>query len=106
MKTPAILLFFSVFSISVNAQSIKGRIIDEQGLPIPDASITIKGSFLGTIADREGTFKIPLKQPGTYTIVANSVGYEPHEQEVEVLNSEAIASFTLARAAGSLKEVT
>lgn len=106
MRHLLLLLIFSVACVVVKAQTISGKITDELGQPVPDASISIKGSFLGAVSDREGSFRISLKQPGTYTLIAQSVGYEPNEQVLDIQNSEAATNFTLVRAAGSLKEVT
>jgi len=61
MKKLLFLFTFSIVSIGVvlaQSHSISGRVIDSKGAPILGASINIKGSNGGTVADEEGNFKI------------------------------------------------
>ena len=48
-------------------QGIKGRIIDENGKPLPFASIYIKEKGTGTSSNLEGKFEMPISS-GDYTI--------------------------------------
>ncbi len=49
---------------SLHAQNFnaKGTVLDEKGAPLPDASITVKGTKRGTLSTREGTFSIAANQ--------------------------------------------
>ena len=59
-------------SIHVNGQSrpISGKITDQAGAPIPNASVRIKGSQAGTSADMNGDFRVTANPNATLLISA------------------------------------
>ncbi len=58
--------------------SIKGRVTDETGAPVPGATVRIKGTFLELSADSNGKFSIPVdKLHDVETLLITSVGFEP-----------------------------
>jgi len=61
---------------------ISGKVIDENGNPVPYATVMIKGTKLGGMADSTGIFEIenPLKKE--IIIEVSSVGYETKEVPV------------------------
>ncbi|MCY1720591.1 TonB-dependent receptor [Prolixibacteraceae bacterium Z1-6] len=59
---------------------------------IPFATITLKGTTLGTAADATGHFKITNLPTGKHTVVVSAVGYQTLEKEVEL---EAKKSITI-----------
>ena len=55
---------------------IKGRVVDEQGIGIAGASIFIKGTKRGIVADSKGDFIIdPFLESSKATLVFSSVGF-------------------------------
>jgi len=42
--------------------NVKGTVMDDSGMPLPEASIYIKGTNQGTIADWDGNYKIKVKK--------------------------------------------
>ncbi|MBS1949058.1 MAG: SusC/RagA family TonB-linked outer membrane protein, partial [Bacteroidetes bacterium] len=69
-------LFFS----TLPTKSISGKITDQQGQPIPFATIKIKGTKAGTAADADGNFVI--KAPATATLLITGTGIG--EEEVPI----------------------
>ena len=67
------LLIFAT-SISVYAQQITGSVSDDNGLPLPGASIVIQGTSDGTTTDFDGNFSIESSQGSS--LVISYVGYE------------------------------
>ena len=61
------------------SRTVQGKVTDvESNLPIPGASILIKGTLLGTQTDGDGNFAIEV--PGEQAIlVITSIGYQPQE---------------------------
>jgi hypothetical protein len=54
-----------------------GRIIDEDGRPVPNARIRVWGKDIRTTADRNGFFTIRgLQQGGHYSLVVDARGYD------------------------------
>lgn len=85
MKLTKLLIFcfLSVlFSVYGQAQevSIKGKVIDESGLPIPGVTILIKGTTKATSSDIDGNYQIKAVSSGT--LVFTFVGYGKIEEPI------------------------
>ena len=86
MKLTKLLIFcfLSVlFSVYGQAQdvSIKGKVIDENGLPIPGVSILIKGTTKATSSDMDGNYQ--LKADSNGTLVFSFVGYATVQEPIK-----------------------
>ncbi|SDD34636.1 TonB-dependent receptor [Algoriphagus faecimaris] len=87
------LLLVSLMSISIlgNAQGIlKGKVIDEQNLSLPGASVLIKGTAKGTTTNQNGEFSIVNLDPGQYEILVSYLGYRSAEQRVEIEENKTV----------------
>jgi TonB-linked SusC/RagA family outer membrane protein len=58
---------------------IKGKIVNEQGEPVPGATITIKGSNQQTSTNENGEFRLDKVSEIDLNIVVTSINYEPEE---------------------------
>ncbi|MDR0792379.1 MAG: TonB-dependent receptor [Chitinophagaceae bacterium] len=79
------LVFIATF-IFLNARAqrgitITGTVQNEKSEPVPNASITIKGSAKGTTSGKDGSFHIDVPS-GNSVLVVSSIGYQ--EQEITV----------------------
>jgi hypothetical protein len=80
------LLVISVWLINVlslDAQGIKGRIVDYKGEALPFASIGVKGTSRGTAANVEGNFQLDLA-PGKYDIRVQYLGFSHLDTTINV----------------------
>jgi len=59
------------------ALTVSGVITDANGEPLPGASVMVKGSTTGTVADLDGKFSLPAKQG--QTLVVSFIGFRDHE---------------------------
>jgi TonB-linked SusC/RagA family outer membrane protein len=86
MRKNLLLIFFlcSVLSVRVFAQekSISGKVTDEQGSPIPGASISVKGTTKGTTTTAEGTYSLSV--PSGAKLLFSYIGF--NVQEITVGN--------------------
>jgi TonB-linked SusC/RagA family outer membrane protein len=82
------------------SRTITGQVRDEKGDPIPFATITVKGTKIGTSADANGNFSINLKN-GTALIVS-STGFQQKEVSVE---GQSRVSIQLSGTARAIDEV-
>lgn len=57
--------------------TVKGKIVDEAGLPLPGASVLEKGKTNGTISDLNGNFTLTV--PENATLVISFIGYKSLE---------------------------
>ena len=86
MKFKHVLILFVIFSLTsvVFSQrqtgSIHGVVLDEDGNPLPGATITLSGpKLMGTrsfISTSSGVFRFPALLPGEYTIKAELSGFK------------------------------
>src|SRR5688500_17307207 len=60
---------------------ITGTVTDDKGNPLPIASVTIKGTTVGTTTDNLGNFRIGVPTNGR-TLVVSAVGYAPREMAI------------------------
>lgn len=88
----ALVLTFSVLtptnpSFAQTADStVSGRIIDQIGVGIIGASVSVKGTSLGTTTDMAGKFAISI--PSDAVLVISSVGYQAQEIAVARLEKK------------------
>src|SRR5687767_12133163 len=104
MRKCLLLIFPLIHCLSVLAGRISGAVTDEKGQVLAYASILVKGSTQGTTANKEGEYFLQL-DPGTYTIVAQYVGYSRQEKTITVGPDNIILDFQLSLQQLSLKEV-
>ncbi|HBZ37061.1 MAG TPA: hypothetical protein DEO59_00840, partial [Balneola sp.] len=71
-------VLFLLVSVGVQAQSgkITGKLLDaETGEPLIGATVGIKGTTKGAVADIDGNYLMLNVAPGTYTLEARYIGY-------------------------------
>jgi TonB-linked SusC/RagA family outer membrane protein len=86
--------------------SIKGKVVDEQGQPLPGATVKIPGAGATTISGVDGSYTLNIV-PGTYTVEASFISYETKRiQNVSVSsNANTALNITLSPADNKLNEV-
>ncbi len=83
--TFALLLLVCInFAHAQESSKISGKVLDENNLPIPFASIYIKELNKGTAADELGVFTLANIPYGQWIITASAVGYTPKTQTLLV----------------------
>lgn len=86
--------------------SIRGRITDESGAPLANASVVLLGTDKGTAANSGGEFVISGVKPGKYKLQVSAVGFTSVIREVTVKNNEASELIiALKEGTGKLEEV-
>ena len=88
MKAVHILRLFAVvllscWCVSSYAQgiSVKGTVVDADGLPVFGAGVTLKGTTIGVMVDMDGKFEITVPNEDA-VIVVSSLGYATEEIKV------------------------
>ena len=82
------LMLFSVLAFG-QGRTITGTVVDENGAPIPGATVQLKGTRAGSAADNSGVFKI-LAKTGDVLVVSGA-GLEPTEFKVGADNTVRIS---------------
>ena len=53
--------------------TVKGKIVDENGVPLPGASVIEKGTYKGTITGPDGSFSLSV--PSDATLIVSFIGF-------------------------------
>ena len=93
-----VLQAFAVMSFAQNI-TVKGRVTNDKGEAVPDASVVVKGGTTGTATDAAGNFSLSVRTGAT--LVISAINYA--EREVNVTSAE--LAITLARDEKSLGDV-
>ncbi|MFM7853576.1 MAG: TonB-dependent receptor, partial [Flammeovirgaceae bacterium] len=106
MKTALIISFAWLTTYCGIAQStIKGKVTDVQGNPIPGANIYLLITTLGVSANFEGEFSLSTTEMGPRTVVVSSVGYESFQQQVMLSGNDLTLEVKLREITKELDEV-
>ena len=73
-KLVCLFAYFCILPAFLFGQSLKGRVTDEKGSPIPYASLYLVELQTGVTTDDNGLFQTTLKK-GRYTLEVSSIGY-------------------------------
>src|SRR4030095_11248939 len=85
---------------------IKGKLRDNKGKPIPGASISIKDSYDGAVADSLGYYKFSTTEKGDQTLIATNIGYKSFEQKITVGAAPISIDIILKEELSELRAVT
>src|SRR5215218_7260543 len=95
-----VLMLFCALAFA-QTRTVTGTIKDENGNPVPFASIRIKGTNTGTSADANGFFSISSKTGDV--LIISAVGASP--KEFTVSSETAIATVSLVKQSQEMSEV-
>ncbi|AKD04215.1 carboxypeptidase-like regulatory domain-containing protein [Pontibacter korlensis] len=75
----------STLKKGANANVVQGRVLSEDGQPLPGVAVRIKGTNTGTVTDGNGTYTLPLTG-GKPTLLFSFIGYETAEKGIAAYN--------------------
>jgi hypothetical protein len=94
MRFSLILLLGILFIPETNSQVLKGTVKDMEGNPVPYATVYISQLKQGTTANAKGNYEIRLPD-GKYTVIYQSLGFEPEFRDVTLKHNELIINVVL-----------
>lgn len=95
-----IVALFTCSSSWAQNKMLKGKVLDENGSPVPKASVLVKGLKTGTSTNDDGTFEISV--PANAILVISAIGYYKNEVKTSGQN---LVTVTLSPENSSLNEV-
>ncbi|MEO3402663.1 carboxypeptidase-like regulatory domain-containing protein [Mucilaginibacter sp. CAU 1740] len=102
----ALTIILSIITLGAFAQQqIKGKVTDEKGKPLANASVFVAQSKSGTITDSTGTFTLYFRAKGDFKLVASYVGYTTSVKQISAGPPLQDVSFTLNPVNHQLKDV-
>lgn len=96
-ENPRIVIGGATSYINTKGFVCTGNVVDEKGLPVPFASVFIKGSSTGTSCNEKGLFNLYVPN-NAKTLVISSVGMEQKEVAVKSINQSEPIVLTLSYA--------
>jgi len=70
-------------------KTVTGKVADETGVPVPGATIIVKGTSTGTVSDMDGKFSISVPTTSK-TLVISFIGMKPQEIQLGTQTSFAV----------------
>ena len=107
-RFPVFLLALALSGTAARAQvgTIRGRVVDSTGAPIPGALIAVDRTAVRTQASSSGSYTLLGVPAGARTVRAQIIGFAPATAEVTVRANDAVTQdFTLTRSAVRLSAV-
>jgi len=112
LKKAALILAVFVLAVSSPAQqrtgTIYGRIVDTQGKPLPNVTVTLTGSSIGSmrsVTNEAGMFRYPSVYPGRdYSVKAERIDFKTVNRANVIVTIGANAAINLTLEAGKIEE--
>ncbi len=80
-----LLLVFQFFCFAGFSQlTLKGRVLNQDGDPLPGAAVVIKGSIYGVSTNADGEYQFNNLKSGSYELVASFLAFEPQTQTIDL----------------------
>ena len=105
------MLSLIVMAVSMQAQTLSGKLVDEKNEPLAYANVVLQqvdSTFVnGKTSDEKGDFRIEAPRPGSYLLVVSSVGY--HSQIIRLNDLDKrrnLGTITMTEASELLGEVS
>lgn len=83
-------LILLALQFSSYAGELKGKVVSEDGSPIPNVNLILLGTRFGTSTDLDGQFILRNLPSAKYKIQVSAIGYETKVIEVNLLQSKSI----------------
>jgi outer membrane receptor protein involved in Fe transport len=94
MKTILNLIALLLCVVTYGQTTVKGKITDASGLPLPGANIIVVGTTSGTVSDFDGNYTITTEQEPPFSIRVSYTGFQV--QTLEVTSNNQTINVTLA----------
>src|SRR5690606_17401173 len=88
----------SATTLRAQAGTIRGTVVDSAtGEPVPAVNVRIAELHRADLTHGPGTFVFERVPPGTYTLVAQRIGYRPKSTRVELKSGDVTVRIVLAQ---------
>jgi iron complex outermembrane receptor protein len=88
----------------VIAQTLRGKITDQTGQPLPGVSVAVVGTTQGANTDTQGNYSFPLK-PGAYFIQLSFIGFDSQKHPVTIGSNDVTLDVVLVPSVQMLNSV-
>ena len=99
MRKLILFIFLILICPQANSQeqpgSIYGKVSDSSGIPLDGVTIKLKGTYLGSVSDYDGSYEIKDIQPASYILQVSAEGFKTVEYTDIVIASGAKKEFNI-----------
>lgn len=107
MKKLMLVLALFVSVANLNAQiKISGKVKDNKGKPLIAASVSLKGSYDGTVTDSLGNFSFITYEKGSFILSVTNIGFWDYEQPITIAKDAIVLDISMKEKLDELKAVT
>lgn len=107
MRKLCVLMVLLTAGASLFAQvTISGKVKDNRGRPVTAASVSLKDTYDGAVADSTGNYHFTTTEKGSFLLQVTSTGYRSFEQQITIGNTPIVLDITLKEELNELKAVT
>ena len=72
-----------VATMAQNKVVLSGTVTDRHGIPLPQVTIAVENTTIGTYTDDNGRYSLPVT-PGKYTLVVSFIGYQTSKRTLNL----------------------
>ena len=90
-------------SMAQNKVTLSGKVTDQHGTPVAQATIAVENTTSGTYTDDQGKYSLQVT-PGKHTFVVSFLGYQTVKQSLDIRQDKK-QNFTLQESAVTLSSV-
>lgn len=88
MKNTLIIFLILVTTVSFAQNTIKGKVTNDNNIPLPKVNIIVEGTARGAETNELGLFEIDNVKPGNYTLLFSMIGYRSKRVNVSLSNQD------------------
>ncbi len=100
-----IIIILSVFCSHVFAGTLKGKVLDDKGAPLPYATVYVEGTTMGTTTNGDGSYELVLPE-GLHQVLCQYMGFKQLKYNVTIKGDEQVLhTFNMAAQGLDMKEV-
>ena len=103
MKKIICLIYFLTTHFSLYSQSLSGTI--KSDLPIPFASISVKGHSIGTASNLNGFYEIQDLKVGSYELIFSAIGFKKLKKNISIKDGKNTLNIFLEPSSYDIEQV-
>lgn len=103
MRTILFAFVLFIGSMSFAQTTITGKVLDENGQPVPGANVVITGKAVGAVTDFDGLFTLNTSEVPPFNLTVSSLGYTSNT--VDITSNNQNVTVTLNEESTQLDEI-
>ncbi|MGB4837798.1 MAG: TonB-dependent receptor [Saprospiraceae bacterium] len=104
MKQLFTIFIFVCFSSFIFAQSVVGKVIDQNGGPLVGVSILVENETAGTVTDLDGNYTLNVSS-GQHVLIFSYIGFADKKHSILIVSGKNVLNITLEESTSLIDEV-